>query len=68
MMKKTKLRKNLAAFCAALLSVMPMAGLSLESPQKAEAAGNLIAFPGAVGAGKYATGGRGGEIRQNCRF
>ena len=62
MMKKTKLRKNLAAFCAALLSVMPMAGLSLESPQKAEAAGNLIAFPGAVGAGKYATGGRGGEV------
>ncbi|MCM1528978.1 MAG: carbohydrate-binding protein [Alistipes sp.] len=28
----------------------------------ADAAGQLIAFPGAVGAGKYATGGRGGEV------
>ena len=27
-----------------------------------EAASNLLAFPGAVGGGKYATGGRGGEV------
>ncbi len=29
---------------------------------KADAAGKLLAFPGAVGGGKYATGGRGGEV------
>lgn len=28
----------------------------------ADAAGQLLAFPGAVGAGKYSTGGRGGEV------
>ncbi len=31
-------------------------------PTEAEAAENMLAFPGAVGGGKYATGGRGGEI------
>ena len=30
--------------------------------QTAAAAGSLLAFPGATGAGRYATGGRGGEI------
>lgn len=29
---------------------------------KADAAGKLLAFPGAVGGGKYSTGGRGGEV------
>jgi hypothetical protein len=33
-----------------------------ETAVPASAAGNLLAFPGAVGAGKYATGGRGGEV------
>ncbi len=56
---KSKFRRNLAAFCAAVLSIMPMSGTALP---KANAAGNLLAFPGAVGAGKYATGGRGGEV------
>lgn len=40
---------------AAMLSV----GLTV--PQ-AQAAGGIIAFPGADGAGKYATGGRGGKV------
>ncbi len=31
-------------------------------PEADGAAGNLLAFPGAVGGGKYATGGRGGEV------
>lgn len=31
-------------------------------PAEAQAAGSIIAFPGAVGGGKYATGGRGGEV------
>lgn len=31
-------------------------------PVETQAADSLIAFPGAVGGGKYATGGRGGEV------
>ncbi len=62
MIRKSKFRRNLAAFCAALLSITPMTGVSLQNAQKAKAAESLIAFPGAVGAGKYATGGRGGEV------
>ncbi len=31
-------------------------------PIETEATGSLLAFPGAVGGGKYATGGRGGEV------
>ena len=56
---KSKFRRKLAVFCAAVLSMMPMSGTALP---KANAAGSLLAFPGAVGAGKYATGGRGGEV------
>ena len=56
---KNKFKRRLAAFCAAVLSIMPMSGTALT---KVSAAENLVAFPGAVGAGKYATGGRGGEV------
>ncbi len=55
---KKRFHRSLAAFCAAVMSILPMTAV----PQQAEAAGNLVAFPGAVGAGKYATGGRGGEV------
>ena len=44
-----------AASIAAIFSAIPFA-----SP--ADAAAGLLAFPGAVGGGKYATGGRGGEV------
>ena len=55
-------RKWLSA--AAALSIMFSAvnGLLPQTAQPAAAAGQLLAFPGAAGAGKYATGGRGGEV------
>lgn len=42
--------------------VIPGASGIVPMPNTAKAAGNLLAFPGAVGGGKYATGGRGGEV------
>lgn len=58
-----KVFKRIAAMSAAVLlciggTVSPTANI----PDKAAAAGNIPAFPGAVGGGKYATGGRGGEV------
>jgi hypothetical protein len=44
-----------AASIAAIFSAIPFAA-------PADAAAGLLAFPGAVGGGKYATGGRGGEV------
>lgn len=60
---KRILNKGAAAFIAAitLLSVPPVISFNKNSPA-VEAASNILAFPGAVGGGKYATGGRGGEI------
>lgn len=57
--------KRTAALAVIILSVL--SGASGIAPSKkpalsASAAGKLIAFPGAVGGGKYATGGRGGEV------
>lgn len=49
---------------AALLSGLILIS-GLQAPQRrmeTYAASNLLAFPGAVGGGKYATGGRGGEV------
>lgn len=60
--------KNLKRTAAAVIAVVTVcAGGSGIAPQKqpamkAAAAGGLLAFPGAVGGGKYATGGRGGEV------
>lgn len=42
--------------CATILTGIPFA------QQTAKASDTVLAFPGAVGAGKYATGGRGGEV------
>ncbi|MDE5769315.1 MAG: carbohydrate-binding protein, partial [Oscillospiraceae bacterium] len=52
-----KWKRRLASLttCATILAGMPLT-------QSASAADAVLAFPGAVGAGKYATGGRGGEI------
>lgn len=52
-----KLIAGIVAVCS-LSGVMPTA---IPTPT-ANAAGNILAFPGAVGGGKYATGGRGGEV------
>ena len=49
----------------AVASVTALTGMAFPAPQSREtvsAAGKLLAFPGAVGGGKYATGGRGGEV------
>lgn len=58
-----KVFKRIAATSAAVLICIG-GGLSPTAniPDKASAAGNILAFPGAVGGGKYATGGRGGEV------
>lgn len=58
--------KKLTALLTGLVTVF--AGASGTIPQKqqpsitASAANGLLAFPGAVGGGKYATGGRGGTV------
>ncbi len=58
-----KLKKTLAVLTAVFTAV---SAASLLPEQReavpAEAASNILAFPGAVGGGKYATGGRGGEV------
>ncbi len=57
-----KMKKSLAVLTAAL-SVFTMASLLPEQQNvPAEAASDVLAFPGAVGGGRYATGGRGGEV------
>ena len=43
-------------------AVTALSGLVFFPAQDAQAAGKLLAFPGAVGGGKYATGGRGGTV------
>jgi len=57
--------RRLLSAAAALTMVFSAAGTVIPQQQtapKALAAGGLLAFPGAVGGGKYATGGRGGEV------
>ncbi len=57
--------KRTAAAVTALAAVLAgtYGGVPAVKPaMKATAAGGLVAFPGAVGGGKYATGGRGGEV------
>lgn len=57
--------KKLTAFLTGIITVCSTAGIIVpmeKNPVRAEASSNVIAFPGAVGSGKYATGGRGGEV------
>ena len=61
----SKTFKQAAAFLMSLVTVFGSSGIGLSGikPETtANAAGQILAFPGAVGAGKYATGGRGGEV------
>lgn len=59
---KTKLKKALAVMTGLLMTVPAFAGFSEGRIDTAKAAASVPAFPGAVGGGKYATGGRGGEV------
>ncbi|MBQ9898810.1 MAG: carbohydrate-binding protein [Ruminococcus sp.] len=59
--------RRLAALVTGIATVFASsAGYAPQHQQKlpltANAAGGILAFPGAVGGGKYATGGRGGEV------
>ena len=61
------MRRSFAAFVAALTGIVTVfSGAAGAIPSRnlltANAASNILAFPGAVGGGKYATGGRGGEV------
>lgn len=61
------MNKNIRRLSAALTAVVTvLGGASAAVPAgrvaTADAAGRLVAFPGAVGGGKYATGGRGGQV------
>ena len=47
---------------AALLSLTMLGNVSSQFAMTASAASPIVAFPGAEGAGKYATGGRGGTV------
>lgn len=55
---------NIKKIMAGVIAVCSLAGVipTVNSAPTSNAAGNILAFPGAVGGGKYATGGRGGEI------
>ena len=57
---KKPIRRWLAGLTAALTACSSL--LAFQPAMPAEAAGRVLAFPGAVGGGKYATGGRGGEV------
>lgn len=57
--------KKLTAFLTGFITVFSATGVTVpaeKNPLNAKAASKVIAFPGAVGGGKYATGGRGGEV------
>ncbi len=55
--------KKLAAVLGCMLAMMTtISGYVPETTIKTGAASSIVAFPGAVGGGKYATGGRGGEV------
>lgn len=56
-----KIKKILASVIA-ICSVGAILPVNTVQQQKANAAESVLAFPGAVGGGKYATGGRGGEV------
>lgn len=57
-----KLKKGLA-FLTSLVTLAAVNSFSCyRKPETVSAASNILAFPGAVGGGRYATGGRGGEV------
>ena len=61
------MKKNIHRKCQAVLTAAVLLTAFLSAAQQtvcipATAAGMLLAFPGATGAGRYATGGRGGEV------
>ncbi len=55
-------KKSLALLTAAFSAFSMAAVLPEQQYDTAQAASGILAFPGAVGGGKYATGGRGGEV------
>lgn len=59
-MKKTL--KKCGAFLLSVVTAVSVSFAAKSTENQAVAATNVIAFPGAVGGGKYATGGRGGEV------
>lgn len=61
------MNKNIRRLAAAMTAVVTVLGgasaaVPAEHTVTANAADRLVAFPGAVGGGKYATGGRGGQV------
>ncbi len=54
--------KRCSAFLMSLLTAFSVSFASAQTKPEVNAANQVIAFPGAVGGGKYATGGRGGEV------
>ncbi len=58
---KVNLKKGLALI-AAFAMLLPIAPKVEPEVSLTANAANVLAFPGAVGGGKYATGGRGGEV------
>lgn len=60
---KKAIKKCIAFISAFALIIPTFASLHSETAIKVNADSNeIVAFPGAVGGGKYATGGRGGEV------
>ena len=61
---KKSFKRGAAVFLAALLAAanVTTTGAPARSLTASAASGKILAFPGAVGGGKYATGGRGGEV------
>ena len=57
-----KTMRRLTAAITGIITVFSSAGMFPATAPSADAAGRLPAFPGAVGGGKYATGGRGGVV------
>lgn len=62
MKRKMKRTAAVLASAAVILAGIPWSAPAAETGTQANAAGGLLAFPGAVGGGRYATGGRGGEV------
>ncbi|MBP1565108.1 MAG: dockerin type I repeat-containing protein [Oscillospiraceae bacterium] len=56
------MQKKSKKFLSLIVGGTIFIGSTALSPLHTSAAENLLAFPGAVGAGKYATGGRGGTV------
>ena len=59
---KKHIRTRFLASLTAVLMLTAAAPVLPPSGGTASAADKLLAFPGATGAGRYATGGRGGEV------